>query len=235
MALPDLPLKDYDESQLSYVLRLALYRLEQSEAAANPSYVAARVSDAIYGAKLALGFGEGLFAGVRARYAVMRDDFRRDYALIQKLFSADFVLATGTALAASFDEWFVRPAFETVPTGLKPEAAAAAARMIEMFDAMALLNTLGLVDDITKAGHFWDMLGAGVDDLLDAVAMEAQGWARRAILEPDPVRQGAMLGELAGTVLFEVVRTIVEPPAVDAAHMISSFGITSSERQVLGI
>ncbi len=235
MALPDVPLKDYDESRLSYVLRLTLHRLEQSQAGPSQPYIVSRVADAIYGAKMALGFGDGLFVGIRARYAVMRDDYRRDYAMIQKLFSAEFALATGAAVASSLDEWFARPAFERVPTGLKPEAAAAAQRMIEMFDAMALLNAIGLIDDVAKAGHFWEMLGAGVEDLLDAVSLEAQGWATRVILEQDPVRQGAMLGELAGSVLFEVVRMIVEPPALVRANLISSFGITSAERQVLGI
>lgn len=235
MALPEVPLKDYDESRLGYVLRMTLYRLEQSQAGPNQPYFSARIADAVYGGKMALGFGDGLFAGIRARYAIMRDDYRRDYAMLQKLFSAELALATGAAIAASFDEWFVRPAFEVAPTGLKPEAAVAAQRMIEMFDAMALLNTIGLINDVANAGQFWEMLGAGVEDLLDAVSLEAQGWATRAILEQDPVRQGAMLGELAGSILFEVVRMIVEPPALDAANLISSFGITSDERQVLGI
>lgn len=235
MALPALPLKDFDESRIGYVLRMLMLRLQDESGQPQPSYVQQRLSEIAYGAKLALGFAEGLFTGARARYRVMQDDFRRDYAAIQKLFGPELAAVLGRGLAASFDEFILRPVFESVPTGLTPQSAAAAQRLIEMFDAMALLETIGVINDIAKAGQFFDMLGTGVDDLYEALMLEGQRWGTAVVLEPDAHRQGVMIGQPIGVAIFEVVRAIVEPPPLDAAHLISSLALTAAEQKALGL
>lgn len=212
-----------------------MMRLQVSHQQPNDPYLMRRLEEATYGSQLAIGFGGGLFKGIRARYAVMRGDFQRDYALIQKLFSVEFAVVAGDALTVSFNEFLVRPIFEKIPEGLTPEASAAAQRLIEMFDAMALLNIIGLIDDLVKANQLFDQLGVGVEELLEILAMEGQAWASSVVLEPDAGRQGAMLGESLGVALFEIVRIIVEPPALDAAHLVSSLALTSAEQQALGI
>lgn len=230
-----MPLKDFDEGQLGYVLRLVMARLHASQSTPNVSLHTRRFEEVAYGTQLAVGFGDGLFKGVQLRYAVMRDDFRRDYALIQKLFSAEFFVAAGKGLAASFDEFFIRPLFEEVPAGLQPESALAAQRLIEMFSAMKLLDTIGLIDNISKAGQFFALIGAGFEEVLEILEMEGQSWASSVVLEHDALRQGAMIGEAVGMALFEIVRIVLEPPTLDAAHLISSLALTGAEQQALGL
>lgn len=228
-------LKDYDENRLSYVLSVLMMRLHAAQGAAFPNSLKQRIDDITYGTQLLVGFTEGAFGGARARYRVMQDDFRRDYAAIQKLFGLELAEALGRGLAASFDEFFLRPVLESVPTGLLPKSAAAAQRLIDMFDAMALIKTLGFVDDIAKSGNFLAMLAVGVEELFELIMLEGQHWAVSVIIEPDAQRQGVMLGRPVGVALFEIVRALVEPPPLDLAHLVSSLALTRAEQQALGL
>ncbi|UUL83804.1 hypothetical protein [Sphingomonas qomolangmaensis] len=239
MALPVFPLKNFDESRSEYVVALLVSRVRASveDPGVSPGFylIEKPISDAIDAAKLASGFATGVHRGAKARYAVMQEDFRRDYAALRQLFSAELGAAFGHALAAGFDEWLRRPIVELNPTGLTPDSIAAARRMIEMFEAERFLQMIGLVDSIVKAGALLETLALGADELFELLAGEGTSWARTVLLETDPQRQGEMLGRPVGVALFEVVRMIVEPPALDAMHMLGVLAPTAAEKQAIGI
>lgn len=243
MGSADFVLRQWQEGDIEYAMRCAMTMLA-SDVRGDPvgTDFARRVSDPAYLVGMVIGYHVGFFDGASARYLAWKKDLFDVFATARKIILADKrLIATNAAktielgLSAGVREFFLRPWIEEVPIDLAPESADSARVLIDIYHAGPFLEWLGMLDELKGGTTLSELVGIAANDLSVALVNAGDAAIRQFLLEHDSQRQGAMLGSLVGAATVELIRIIVEPPALNLAELVATLALSYDERRQLGI